>query len=59
VDERPPLAIPKQLNVAGNVRRCRSATLLYAMTTSSVNGTDNASNKAKANMQFKGRRPKK
>ena len=30
------------------------ATLLYAMTTSSVNGTDNASNKAKENMQFRG-----
>ncbi len=30
------------------------ATLVYAMTTSSVNGTDNASNKAKENMQFRG-----
>ena len=30
------------------------ATLLYAMTTSSVDGTDNASNTAKENMQFRG-----
>ncbi len=30
------------------------ATLLYAMTRSSVNGTDNASNKAKENMEFRG-----
>ena len=30
------------------------ATLLYAMTRSSVNGTDKASNKAKANMEFRG-----
>ena len=30
------------------------ATLLYAMTRSSVNGTDKASNKAKENMEFRG-----
>ena len=30
------------------------ATLLFAMSKSSVNGTDKASNRAKANMQFKG-----
>jgi hypothetical protein len=30
------------------------ATLLFAMTKSSVNGTDQASNRAKDNMRFKG-----
>ena len=30
------------------------ATLLYAMTRFSVNGTDKASNKAKENMEFRG-----